>query len=258
MRVHEIGTAAQGVAAYRQSAYYRPGFEQGYVVRVAGVREEAMPPAAIPPEPFTGAVPVVIVGRVTEDTGPLQATRRILVQAGDQVWRLDVVEDAGVLSATGEPISIHEIAEQSWIYARGWRSGERRARVTELREIATEEQGIAGYRQSPFYRAGFEQGYVMQVAGARELFQPIQLTGTVVRVNRENEWFVLRTDDGREITVYVEGARFFRGGQPFEFAALRPGDRVTASGRTVGGFMPAAAPMGCPQGPAPMPARPGY
>ncbi|MBI3911816.1 MAG: hypothetical protein HY320_12915 [Armatimonadetes bacterium] len=270
--VQEIATAEQGDQGYFQSAFFRPGYERGYVIQVAGVREQlpaAAPPGVVtPPEPFAGAVPLEIVGKVKEDTG-LEITRRLLVDAGGQTWRVKVVDDALVTDPRGKPISVHEVHRTAWIHATGWQTGDKSIRATVVHEI-TEAGPMADqqFQQTAFYRPGFETGYITRVAGVRELFQPIVLTGTVTRVDRDGEWFILRTPEGRHVTVYVEGATFTRMGQPFVFRSLRVGDRATVTGRTVGTFevpgaaistgvmQPGAAAMPSPTAPpAPAPER---
>jgi len=155
-RVQVIGTDA---ASMRSSPYFRADHERGYLAVVAGSRETLIPE----PARGFGAARVVIVGKVSSDTGTLETTRNIQVDAAGTTWTLNVPREIAVFDVKGEKISVHEIKRGQWIQAQGWEIGDRRVRATRLQNIGTDE----AFRASTFFRAGEPSGYVERSTGTR-------------------------------------------------------------------------------------------
>src|SRR5207249_1098029 len=76
IKVAKLQVIGKDMPGLQSSAFYRPGFDQGYVMAVAGSRQ-IFPETAVA---FTPA-PMVIIGKVSDDTGPLETTRKIRVDA---------------------------------------------------------------------------------------------------------------------------------------------------------------------------------
>lgn len=67
--------------------------------------------------------PVVMVGEVVEDTGRLEASRKIKVRAAGNTWTLEVPKETPVFDVRGRSISVHHVAKGPWIRAHGWQTG---------------------------------------------------------------------------------------------------------------------------------------
>lgn len=159
-RIHvtRLQIIGSDMASLRRSPYYRGGMEQGYLAVVAGSRESLV---REPARGF-GAARVVIVGKVSSDTGSLETTRHIQVDAGGSTWTLNVPRETAVVDAKGEKISVHEVTKGQWLQAQGWEIGDHRVRATRVQNLGAEE----AFRASPFFRAGEPTGYVERSTGA--------------------------------------------------------------------------------------------
>jgi hypothetical protein len=212
IKVSQVQVVADERAGLAMSPYARRGFEYGYVLpatsRVAGARE-TFPAAA----EVLHSGPVVIVGRVSDDTGAFETTRRIQVKAAGNEWTLSVPEDALVVDAKGEKISVHEIDEGQWIRAAGLQTDDLRLKVSRVENIGPE----AMFRRSAVYRTQYPLGYIERVAGERmEAGDWREMRGTVLSVNREGGFFMMRDASGREHRVHDRSAA----------NEVRVGDRV--------------------------------
>jgi len=154
IKATRVQVIAKDQAALHRSAFGRPGLEHGYLMTVAGSRQTF--PEAGRREPLFHSGQMVIVGRVSDDTGPAEATRKIQVQAAGNEWTLHVPEEATVLSETGEKLSVHEIKEGQWIRATGMQTDDLRLKVARMENIGPEE----AFRKSTFFRTEWPMGYV--------------------------------------------------------------------------------------------------
>src|SRR5207302_1658011 len=101
IKVTQLQVIGKDPSRLQQSAFFRPGYERGYIMAVAGSRQifpEATGVLFTPPA-------VSIVGQVTDDTGPLEATRKIQVRAAGNNWTLEVPKDTPVFDVQGKKIS---------------------------------------------------------------------------------------------------------------------------------------------------------
>lgn len=207
----------------QKSAFYRPGLEQGYVMAVAGSRE-------IFPERATSrfsATPVTLVGRITDDTGPFNATRKISVRSAGNEWNLRVVDGASVLDDTGKQISVHDLKNGQWVRATGWQTDDLRLRAFRVEALRPSEM----FERSTFYRRDDPNGYYERVTVTDQApFRRSRMTGTVTAVNREFGYVTLRNDQGRTHRVYTDLADLQRDGRSVDADAIREGDQVTVSG----------------------------
>jgi hypothetical protein len=221
-RLQVIGTDMPGL---QRSAFYRPGFDQGYMVAVAGARQ-------IFPETQSAAftpAPLVIVGTVSSDTGPLEATRKIQVDAAGNTWTVHVPKETPVIDAKGEKLSVHEVAKSQWIRVHGWQTDDLRVRAARIQNIGPEQ----AYRTSTFYRAGEPIGYVERMPGTGARFNPVQVTGVVTVIDTPNGLVRVRDESGQERTFYLETVTVFVDGRLVQPAGLRQGQRVTIHGSDI-------------------------
>jgi hypothetical protein len=192
----------------------------GYVTAVAGTRETL---------PVIGSsAPFVIVGKVSDDTGTFNRTRKIQVDAAGNTWTLHVFDDAMVRDASDKKISVHEIHKGQWVRAHGWRTGDLRMRVERLENIGANE----AFRSSTFYRTDFPLGYVDPITGD-EHFTSYSISGTVVRTDPAFGTVTIRDADGKERVIFRDSATFTRGGETIMWDRIRVGDTLSIEGRTI-------------------------
>lgn len=221
-RLQVIGKDLPGL---QRSAFYRPGFDQGYVMTVAGTRQFF--PAANT-SAFSGA-PMTIVGKVSDDTDPLRTSRKIQVNSAGNEWTLNVTDNATVVDAKGEKISIHEVDEGQWVRATGWMTDDLRLRVIRVENLGADE----AFRASQTFRTEWPLGYVERVAGSTAELNAIQLTGTVIAIHPERGYFVVRDASQRDHWVYFDSAAVTVTSRQSSDSAVRVGDRVSVNGRIV-------------------------
>ena len=209
----------------QQSPFYRAGFEQGYVMAVAGSRE------TYPRSDSQGfeASPFTIVGRVSDDTGTLETSRRLQIQSAGNRWTLHVNKDADVLDGKGEKISVHEIKQGQWVRATGWQTDDLRMRITRVENLGTDE----AYRGSALYRNEAPLGYLDRVTGLRTDGKRVTVRGTITFVDTEGGYFTLRDADGKEHAVYAELAEIRNNDRSVRFNTLRTGEIVTVEVRHI-------------------------
>jgi hypothetical protein len=227
LRISNIQVLGPDVEA-QQSAFYRRSFPAGYVMSVAGTRE-IFPRL----DSVITVEPTILVGRVTAADG---AARRVRVAAGPNEWTLSVADNAAIIGTKGDHASLQDLASGAWIRAEGWQTDDLHMRTVQLRLIGANEEE---FRASRYNRPGFTSGYVTRVAADRLTVQPTRVKGTVTQVNRGLGFFVVRGDDGKEQTVYVEGTRFRVGDKPAAFDTLKVGDKVEVTGRLITSGRPA-------------------
>ncbi|MGV3721054.1 MAG: hypothetical protein ACO1SX_09105 [Actinomycetota bacterium] len=225
VEVTRVQVIAPDDKEHPRSAFYRAGYDFGYITAVAGTREifPARPAGAAP-----GGAPFVIVGRVSDDTGPFETTRRLQVNAAGNTWTLHVPKDTPVMDATGKKISVHEINQDQWVRAYGWRSDDLRMRVERLENVGKDE----AFRSAAFYRKDYPLGYVDPLEGA-DRFSALRLNGTVVSTDPTFGSVTIRDEAGALHTLYRDAFTFTTGGAAVGFGALKPGAMVSVEGRTI-------------------------
>jgi hypothetical protein len=212
-----------------QSAFYHRGFPQGYIMSVAGTRE--VYPRTVG---MATVEPTILVGRVIDDSQ--RGTRRLKVKAGPNDWTLTIADNAAFMGGKGEPAgSLDQLTNGQWIRAEGWQTGDLALRVVQVRTIGA---GDEAYHASQYFRPDYNSGYVTRVTSDRLTTQPFRVSGTVSQINREKGYFVVRGDDGKEHTVYVENTTFRRGNNTAGFDALKEGDKVSVTGRLISAGRP--------------------
>lgn len=230
IKVERVQVIGMDLAGLRSSAFHRPGFDQGYVTSVAGTRE-TFPSTGTGTATFSNA-PMTIVGKVTDDTDPFHTTRKLQVQAAGNEWTLNVNDDAMVLDAKGEPISIHSVDQGQWIRATGWQTDDLRMRVLRVENLGADE----AFRTSQAFRSDWPLGYVDRVAGERQTLETVNLEGTVVNVYPDRGYVVLRDRNGREHWVYTDSASITVDNRQGSVNNIQEGDRIKVRGRVIAPF----------------------
>jgi hypothetical protein len=209
------------------SIFFRPGLDYGYVTplsAVAGVRQTF---------PYTAetrfAAPFTLVGRVSDDTGAFESTRRVQVMSGGNEWTLNVNEDALVRDGKGERISVHEIDEGQWVRATGWQTDDLRMRVISIENIGSDE----AFRASRYWRTAYPVGYFDRAIGDIRTYDIVTLSGHIVRVNRDRDFIVVRDSAGAEHRVFTDGAIIDIDGRGVALRDVRTGDIATVTGRVI-------------------------
>jgi len=219
MRLQVIG---KDHPAFERSAFYHSSMGTGYVTAVAGSRETLTPFGP------RGAMPFVVVGKVSDDTGTFNSTRRVQVDAAGNTWTLSVPKDALIRDTRDKEISVHEIHDGQWVRAHGWRTGDLRMRVERLENIGRNEV----FQTSTFFRRDFPLGYVDPIAGD-EAFTLYNLSGTVTRIDPAFGAVHIRDDKGAERVIYTDSVTITRGGEQIGMDQVRVDDSVTIEGRTL-------------------------
>jgi len=225
IKVTRLQVIGKDLPDLQSSAFYRPGFDQGYVMAVAGSRQ-IFPetPGAV----YTPAA-LMIVGKVSDDTGSLETTRNIFVDAAGNRWKMHVPKDTPIFDTQGKKISVHEIATGQWIRAHGWQTDDLRLRVARIEEIGPEE----AFRTSALFRAGAPMGYVERAPGAAVRFNAFKVTGVITVVDEAAGTLTVRDDQGKDHVLAAETVTMSANGQPVEVKALRTGQRVTVEGSEI-------------------------
>jgi len=225
IKVTQLQVIGKDPSNVRQSAFYRPGLEEGYIMAVAGTRQ-------IFPE-VTGVVftppPMTIVGQVTDDTGPLEATRKVQVKAAGNTWTLEVPKDIPVFDVQGKKISVHQVAKGQWVRAHGWQTDDLRLLAARVQEIGPDE----AFRTSTFFRQGEPLGYVERVPGAEVRFNPIQATGTISAIDQTAGTITLHDESGQDRTYPLASVTIRADGKEVDVTTLRQGQRVTIEGSEI-------------------------
>lgn len=86
---------------------------------------------------------MVIVGKVSDDTGALETTRKVQVEAAGNTWTLHVPEDARIIDIKGEKISVHELSEGQWARAHGWQTDDLRVKVHRIESVRRDQAARA-------------------------------------------------------------------------------------------------------------------
>jgi hypothetical protein len=224
IKVTRLQVIGKDLPSLQSSAFHRPGFEQGYVVAVAGSREVF--PAT------RGTVfspgPLLIVGKVSSDTGPLEATRKIKVDAAGNAWTIDVPRDTPLFDEQGEKISVHEIAKGQWVRVHGWQKDDLRLRAARVQNIGLDEV----YRVGAFYRVSEPLGYVEREPGTGVRFQPITVSGAVTAIDEAAGTFTVRDANGVNHVLSAETLTDVDG-LPVDIRVLKTGRRVSVRGSEI-------------------------
>ena len=223
IQVTKLQVIGKDMPSLQRSAFSRTGLDQGYVMAVAGTRQ------TFPEARTYSPAAIVIVGKVSDDTGALETTRKIQVDAAGNTWTLSVPKDVPVLDAKGEKISVHEIADGQWVRAHGWQTDDLRMRVARIENVGPEE----AFRMSTYFRTEEPIGYLDRVPGTGVRFEPLKVTGVIGTINEADGSFTLRDDQGQERTVFIETVTITANGQPVERKSLQKGQRVTVEGSEI-------------------------
>lgn len=225
IKVTRLQVIGKDMPGLKQSAFYRPGFDQGYLMAVAGSREIF---------PAAGGViytpaPLTIVGRVSDDTGPLESTRKLQVESAGNTWTVNVPKDTPLFDAQGKKISVHQIAKNQWIRAHGWQTDDLRMRVARLQEIGPQE----AFGATAYFRAAEPLGYVERMPGTDVHFNPIQMSGAITNISSAAGMMTVRDEAGKEWTFPLESVTVRMDGKPIPLEMLRQGQKVTVEGSEI-------------------------
>jgi len=224
IKVSRLQVVGKDMPGLKQSAFYRPGLDQGYLMAVAGAREIYPAGGVI----YTPA-PLTIVGRVSDDTGPLESTRKLQIDSAGNTWTLNVPKDTPLFDAQGKKISVHQIAKNQWIRAHGWQTDDLRMRVARVQEIGPQE--IFG--TTAYFRATEPLGYVERTPGTDVRFNPIQTSGVITTISSSAGMMTVRDDAGKEWTFPLESVTIRMDGKPVPLEMLRQGQKVTVEGSEI-------------------------
>jgi len=166
-KLHVIGKDA---ATFRQSAFYRPDQENGYVESVAGVREVFPAPATTPdgePAPTAGLLPegtpVVLVAQITNapPAVALGQPHKMQVALGpDKVKYTLHFGDAPLRGPGDVKYTANQLKSGMWVRAEGnVMNDARRIRVNRLEVLGNDWNA---YHGSPYFRTESAQGYLMK------------------------------------------------------------------------------------------------
>jgi hypothetical protein len=224
IKVAKLQVVGKDMPGLQSSAFYRPGFDQGYVMAVAGSRQ-------IYPETTVAytAAPMVIIGKVSDDTGPLETTRKIQVDAAGNTWTMSVPKDTPIYDVQGQKISVHQIAKGQWVRIHGWQTDDLRLRAARIENIGPED----AFRASSYFRGTEPMGYVERTPGTGVRFNPLKITGVVTAINMEDGSIVVKDDNGMERTVSLETVTLSADGRPVDVKTLQKGQRVTVEGNEI-------------------------
>jgi hypothetical protein len=222
IEVYRVQVIAPDAPGHKRSVFYRSGYDQGYISRIAGSREETFPAGVMPPM----SAPFVVVGRISDDTGPFSRTRRLQLKSQGFEWTLHVPKEAAVLDLGGKPISVHEVHQGQWVRAYGWRNGDLRMRVERLENIGADE----AFRSSKLYRTDEPLGYV-DVPEGTDVFVTTTITGPVVSLDRDLGTVTVRGPDG-ERTFFTDNANISVDGRRMSLSGIRRGDTITIETRS--------------------------
>lgn len=223
IKVTKLQVIGKDMPSLQRSAFFRGGLDQGYVMAVAGSRQ------TFPESTGYSPTAVVIVGKVSDDTGALETTRKIQVDAAGNTWTLHVPKDMPVLDAKGEKISVHEIADGQWVRAHGWQTDDLRMRVARIENIGAEE----AFRGSTYFHTAEPMGYIEREPGAGIRFEPMKVVGVVTVINATDGTFTLRDGQGKERVIVTETVTITADGRPVAGGSLKQGQRVTVEGSEI-------------------------
>jgi hypothetical protein len=219
IRVDRLQVIAPDRPTYVSTVFFRPGWDYGYVSSGAGSRQTL----SVVETRLVPQSQMVLVARVTDDTGTFQDTRRLRVKAGDSHWTLHVPREALAVTARSEKISVHEIHQGQWVRAIGWETEPGRLRVHRMENIGPEE----AYRSSAIFRLDAPLGYIERPAHSLTTM----FTGTVVAVNRDAGYVTARDATGAERRIYLDMPIIDSAGRPLEVTQVKTGDLLTVTGR---------------------------
>jgi len=218
IRVTRLQIIAPDEGGYARTSFFRPGLGQGYITAVAGSRQTF--PVS---DESRRDMPIVLLGRVADDTGPLESTRRLQIQSGGNEWTLSVPRDAMIRDTAGKEISVHEIHNGQWIRAEGWQTDDLRMRVSRIENIGPER----AFRASTYYRTASPLGYYERT----DLNTPTVFRGRVTRVDRDGGFVEVRDDDGNLHRVFLDQALIDFEGRRVLVDNVHNGDFITITGR---------------------------
>jgi hypothetical protein len=221
--VDRVQVIAPDAPGHKKGAFFRPGYEYGYVSSVAGSRE-IFPVVNVP---ASLSAPFVVVGKISDDTGGLNATRKLQLQSQGFEWTLHVPKDAAVMNAAGKPLSVHEVSKGQWVRAYGWKSGDLRMRVERMENLGADE----AFRATKAFRSDYPFGYFETPQG-ENLFQSSTMSGTIVRIDKEFGTVTIRDANGNERTFFTDVASLKRGNDPVYLDDLRSGETIIIESRS--------------------------
>jgi hypothetical protein len=225
IKVTKLQVIGKDLPGLQSSAFYRSGLDQGYVMAVAGSREVFPDTSGAVSAPSA----MVVVGKVSDDTGPLENTRKIQVDAAGNTWTLDVPKDAPIFDTKGQKISVHAIAKGQWLRAHGWQTDDLRVRAARLEEIGPED----AFRTTTYYRETEPIGYVERISGTGVQFNPYKITGVVTAVNEGDGTVTVRDDQGKEHVILMDTAMFSLEGRPVAGKTIQQGQKITVEGSEI-------------------------
>jgi len=225
IKVSRLQVVGKDMPSLKQSAFYRPGFDQGYLMAVAGSREIFPAAAGVVYTPM----PLTVVGRVSDDTGPLESTRKIQVDTAGNTWTLNVPKDTPLFDVQGKKISVHQIGKDQWIRAHGWQTDDLRMRVARLQEIGPQE----AFGTTAYFRAGEPLGYVERLPGTDVRFNPVQASGVITTISSAAGTVTVRDQSGKERTFPLESVTVRADGRTVPLEMLRQGQTVTIEGSEI-------------------------
>jgi hypothetical protein len=166
IKVAKLQVIGPNTQSFRESAFFRPGLESGYVEAVAGMRQVFPPETpAEEPAPTTGLLPegtpVVLVGEITgaPPAPALARAHKMQVAIGPDRMKYTLhYGNAPLFGPRGVKYTTDELKNKMWVRAEGTVMNDpRRIKVTRLDVLGRD---WSAYHDSPDFHEGMEQGYI--------------------------------------------------------------------------------------------------
>jgi len=174
---------------------------------------------------FGEGTPVAIVGEISsqpKNAGFAHESKlQVAVGPGKKDHTLHI-KDAKIFNANGKELFKSDLVDKMWIRAEGTvMNDSRRIKVTRMTVLGRDFQA---FRNSPYYQTAFDQGYVEQVAGSRQVFTstepardgtPVVVVGAIssapkkAKIVNEGKMQVAVGPDKTDYTLHISDAKIY-------------------------------------------------
>jgi hypothetical protein len=157
IKITRMTVLGRDPVAFRTSSVYQPGFENGYVEKVAGSRE-----VFTSTQPAREGMPVVAVGRISSAPKKAKIVNEGKMQVAIGPDKTDYtlhIDDARIYDSAGREMAKSDLTDDMWVRAEGtFMDDPRRVKVTRLEVVG---RTTGDFRTSPSFRTTDEFGYVI-------------------------------------------------------------------------------------------------
>jgi len=157
--VKRIVVLGKDYNAFRQSAYFRPDFERGFVMaeRVAGSRE-VLPSTRV----FAPGTPVQLLAPISsqpKDAGVATEEKMQVAIGPDKTDYTLHFKNATMIGLDGKELTARDLRDRMWVRAYGKvMDDSRRIEVDRLELVASDDET---FRSGPHFRQGADYGYII-------------------------------------------------------------------------------------------------